>query len=122
MDVVAVDRNATALAALAPATAGSPGSALPLPADLIQPDAFDRIVAAALEKFGRIGARGSAMQPDKAKRHGPSEAVRRTGHDRGLPLCCHPCVLLVSRSGRLSRKSKPRASTCPSSVRLAPSL
>jgi NAD(P)-dependent dehydrogenase (short-subunit alcohol dehydrogenase family) len=54
MDVVAVDRNATALAALAPATAGSPGSVLPLPADLMQPDAFDRIVAAALEKFGRI--------------------------------------------------------------------
>jgi NAD(P)-dependent dehydrogenase (short-subunit alcohol dehydrogenase family) len=54
MDVVAVDRNATALAAMTPATAGSPGSILPLPADLIQPDAFDRIVATTLEKFGRI--------------------------------------------------------------------
>src|ERR1700693_4636738 len=54
MDVVAVDRNATALTALAPATAGTPGSVLPLPADLMQPDAFDRIVATTLEKFGRI--------------------------------------------------------------------
>jgi NAD(P)-dependent dehydrogenase (short-subunit alcohol dehydrogenase family) len=54
LDVVAVDRNATALAAMAPAAAGSPGSVLPLLADLSQPDAFDRIVAAALEKFGRI--------------------------------------------------------------------
>src|SRR6267143_5649124 len=47
MDVVAVDRNATALAALAPAVAGRPGSLLPLPADLAQPDSFERIVAAA---------------------------------------------------------------------------
>ena len=54
MDVVAVDRNATALAALAPATAGTPGSVLSLPADLTQPDAFDWIVAVALEKFGRV--------------------------------------------------------------------
>jgi NAD(P)-dependent dehydrogenase (short-subunit alcohol dehydrogenase family) len=54
MDVVAVDRNATALATMAPAAGGAPGSVLPLPADLTQPDAFDRIVAAALEKFGRI--------------------------------------------------------------------
>jgi NAD(P)-dependent dehydrogenase (short-subunit alcohol dehydrogenase family) len=54
MDVVAVDRNAGALAAMAAARAGTPGSLLPLPADLIQPDAFDQIVAATLEKFGRI--------------------------------------------------------------------
>jgi len=54
MDVVAADRNATALAALAPAKGGSPGSVLPVAADLTEPDAFDRIVAAALEKFGRI--------------------------------------------------------------------
>jgi NAD(P)-dependent dehydrogenase (short-subunit alcohol dehydrogenase family) len=53
MDVVAVDRNATALQALAPAKSAS-GSVLPVPVDLTQPDAFDRIVAAALEKFGRI--------------------------------------------------------------------
>jgi NAD(P)-dependent dehydrogenase (short-subunit alcohol dehydrogenase family) len=54
MDVVAVDRIATALAAMAPATGGTPGSVLPLPADLMQPDAFERIVATTLEKFGRI--------------------------------------------------------------------
>ena len=54
MDVVAVDRNATALAAMAPAAAGAPASVLPLRADLMQPDAFDRIVATTLEKFGRI--------------------------------------------------------------------
>ena len=52
MDVVAVDRNATALASLAPAVAGRPGSVLPLPADLAQPDSFERIVAAAVDKLG----------------------------------------------------------------------
>ena len=51
MDVVAVDRNVTALAAMAPATSDS---ILAVLADLMEPDAFDRIVAAALEKFGRI--------------------------------------------------------------------
>jgi NAD(P)-dependent dehydrogenase (short-subunit alcohol dehydrogenase family) len=54
MDVVAVDRNATALAALAPAAARFPGAVLPLTADLTEPDAFDRIAATALEKCGRI--------------------------------------------------------------------
>ena len=54
MDVVAVDRNATALAALAPGATGTPGAILTVPADLAQPDAFDTIVAAALERFGRI--------------------------------------------------------------------
>jgi 3-oxoacyl-[acyl-carrier protein] reductase len=54
MDVVAVDRDATALAALAPAMTGTPGSVLTLPADLAQPDVFDRIVGVALERFGRI--------------------------------------------------------------------
>ena len=43
MDVVAVDRNATALAALAPDAARLPGAVLPLAADLTEPDAFDRI-------------------------------------------------------------------------------
>ena len=51
MDVVAVDRNATALAAMAPATSDS---ILALLADLMEPDVFDRIVAVTLEKFGRI--------------------------------------------------------------------
>jgi NAD(P)-dependent dehydrogenase (short-subunit alcohol dehydrogenase family) len=54
MDVVAVDRNATALAGLAPPKIGTPGSILTVPADLAQPDAFEGIVAAALERFGRI--------------------------------------------------------------------
>ena len=54
MDVVAVDRNATALAALTPAAARSKGTVLPLTADLTEPDAFDRIAATALEKYGRI--------------------------------------------------------------------
>jgi NAD(P)-dependent dehydrogenase (short-subunit alcohol dehydrogenase family) len=54
MDVVAVDRNATALSALAQAAAGKPGSVLPLPADLTEADAFERIVAAAMDKLGRI--------------------------------------------------------------------
>jgi NAD(P)-dependent dehydrogenase (short-subunit alcohol dehydrogenase family) len=53
MDVVAVDRNATALAAL-PSAAGTAGSVLTLAVDLTQPDSFDGIVAAALERFGRI--------------------------------------------------------------------
>jgi len=53
MDVVAVDRNTAMLATLAPAASG-PGSVLPVPADLAQPEAFDRIVAAALERFGRV--------------------------------------------------------------------
>jgi NAD(P)-dependent dehydrogenase (short-subunit alcohol dehydrogenase family) len=54
VDVVAVDRNATALAALGPAMTGRSGSVLTLPADLAQPDAFDGIVSATLERFGRI--------------------------------------------------------------------
>ena len=55
MDVVAVDRNAAALAAVAPVSAGTSASVLPVSADLTQPDAFDRIVAAALEKFEAPG-------------------------------------------------------------------
>jgi NAD(P)-dependent dehydrogenase (short-subunit alcohol dehydrogenase family) len=51
MDVVAVDRNATALA---PTAARSSGAIQPLSADLTEPDAFDRIAATALEKYGRI--------------------------------------------------------------------
>jgi NAD(P)-dependent dehydrogenase (short-subunit alcohol dehydrogenase family) len=54
MDVVAVDRNEPALATLAPAKKGGAGSILPVPADLMQPDAFDRIVAATMDALGRI--------------------------------------------------------------------
>jgi NAD(P)-dependent dehydrogenase (short-subunit alcohol dehydrogenase family) len=54
IDVVAVDQNASALAALATAMAGRRGSVLTHPADLTQPEAFEGIVAAAQERFGRI--------------------------------------------------------------------
>jgi NAD(P)-dependent dehydrogenase (short-subunit alcohol dehydrogenase family) len=54
IDVVAVDRNATALAAPERTAAARPGSILPLLVDLTDPDAFDRIAEAALAKFGRI--------------------------------------------------------------------
>ena len=54
IDIVAVDRNAPALAALETATLGGQGSVLALPADLAQPEAFDRIVGAARARFGRI--------------------------------------------------------------------
>jgi len=53
MDVVAVDRNAAALAGL-PSAAGTPGSVLTLAVDLTQPDSFDRIAASTLERLGRI--------------------------------------------------------------------
>jgi NAD(P)-dependent dehydrogenase (short-subunit alcohol dehydrogenase family) len=56
MDVVAVDRNTAMLATLASALSGTAGSVLPMAADLAQPEAFDRIVTAALERFGRIDA------------------------------------------------------------------
>jgi NAD(P)-dependent dehydrogenase (short-subunit alcohol dehydrogenase family) len=54
MDVVAVDRNTAMLATLASALSGTAGSVLPMAADLAQPEAFDRIVTATLERFGRI--------------------------------------------------------------------
>ena len=54
IDVVAVDQNASALAALATAMASRRGSGLTHPADLTQIDAFEGIVAAAQERFGRI--------------------------------------------------------------------
>ena len=52
MHVVAVDRDAPALGKLqAP---GGGGSIMPLPADLAQPDVFERIPAAAVKEFGRV--------------------------------------------------------------------
>ena len=54
MDVVAVDRNTAMLATLAPVGSGTTGSVLTVPADLAQPEVFDKIVTAALERFGRI--------------------------------------------------------------------
>ena len=52
IDVVAVDRDAPALATLQAPSGG--GSVMPLPADLAQPDVFERIPAVAVKEFGRI--------------------------------------------------------------------
>jgi NAD(P)-dependent dehydrogenase (short-subunit alcohol dehydrogenase family) len=54
IDVVAVDQNASALAALVTATAGGPATVLTHRADLTRPDAFEGLTAAALNRFGRI--------------------------------------------------------------------
>ena len=54
IDVVAVDQNASALAALATALAGRRGSVLTHPADLTRADAFEGVVAAAQARFGHI--------------------------------------------------------------------
>ena len=52
MHVVAVDRDGPALGKLQAPSGG--GSIMPLPADLTQPDVFERIPAAAVKEFGRI--------------------------------------------------------------------
>lgn len=49
--VLAVDRQADALGTL---PQQSPGTITPFAADLAQPESFERIVSAALERFGRI--------------------------------------------------------------------
>ena len=54
MGVVAVDRNATALATLAASAGGNEDAILPLPADLTEPEACERIASAAVGKLGRI--------------------------------------------------------------------
>ncbi len=54
IDVVAVDQNTGALAALVTALAGRRGSVLTHRADLTRPEAFDGIASAALERFGRV--------------------------------------------------------------------
>jgi NAD(P)-dependent dehydrogenase (short-subunit alcohol dehydrogenase family) len=64
-DVIAVDRNASALGTM-------PAPIRPLTADLAQPDAFDRVVAETLSAFGRIdvlinnaGIGQAAIRPDQ---------------------------------------------------------
>jgi len=52
MHVVAVDRDGPALGKLQAPSGG--GSIMPLPADLTQPDVFERIPAVAVKEFGRI--------------------------------------------------------------------
>ncbi len=54
IDVAAVDRTAPGLESLAAAASGKPGAVQTIHADLAQPDAFDRIVAAVLDRHGRI--------------------------------------------------------------------
>jgi NAD(P)-dependent dehydrogenase (short-subunit alcohol dehydrogenase family) len=54
IDVAAVDRTVAGLESLAAAAAGKPGAVQTIHADLAQPDAFDRIVAATLDRSGRI--------------------------------------------------------------------
>ena len=54
IDVAAVDRNETGLAALAAIVHGKSGTLQTIPADLARPDAFDAIVAAVLGRFGKI--------------------------------------------------------------------
>ena len=53
-DVVAVDRNAALLATMPAEADGKPGTVTPFQADLSDPASFDRIVAEALGKSGRI--------------------------------------------------------------------
>src|SRR5215510_11594026 len=55
-DVVAVDRNADALAQLSKQAAGLKGSVHTVTADLAQPDSFALVTGAALIKFARIDA------------------------------------------------------------------
>jgi len=54
IDVAAVDRNATALAALAATVHDKPAAMQTIPADLAQPEAFDSIVSSVLGRFGQI--------------------------------------------------------------------
>ena len=54
VDVAAVDRNETALAALAATVHDKPATLQTIPADLARPEAFDAIVAAVLSRSGRI--------------------------------------------------------------------
>lgn len=55
-DVVAVDRNAAALAELAKAAAGGKGTVLTVAADLAHPDSFAHVTGATLIRYGRIDA------------------------------------------------------------------
>ena len=54
MHVVAVDRNAEALATLKPAGVGRVGTVLHHEADLARPDSFEIVVKTALKELGRI--------------------------------------------------------------------
>jgi NAD(P)-dependent dehydrogenase (short-subunit alcohol dehydrogenase family) len=74
VDVAAVDRNETGLAALAATVHDKPGTIQTIPADLARAEAFDAIVSAALSRFGRIdvlvnnaGIGQSSIKPDQRR-------------------------------------------------------
>jgi NAD(P)-dependent dehydrogenase (short-subunit alcohol dehydrogenase family) len=54
VDVAAVDRNETGLAALAATVQDKTGTIQTIPVDLARPDSFDAIVSAVLSRFGKI--------------------------------------------------------------------
>ncbi|HEY1936218.1 MAG TPA: SDR family oxidoreductase [Acetobacteraceae bacterium] len=72
LDVAAVDRTAPALETLAIEAQGKPGAIRTIHADLSDPASFDRIVAAVLERAGRIdvlinnaGIGQASIRPDR---------------------------------------------------------
>src|SRR5579872_5020208 len=76
IDVAAVDRNETALAALAAIVHGKPATLQTIPADLARPDSFDFVVSTVLSRFGKIdvlvnnaGIGQASIKPDQ--RHNP---------------------------------------------------
>lgn len=54
VDVAAVDRNETSLAALAATVQDKAGTMQTIPADLARPNSFDFVVSTVLSRFGRI--------------------------------------------------------------------
>jgi NAD(P)-dependent dehydrogenase (short-subunit alcohol dehydrogenase family) len=54
IDVAAVDRNETALAALAATVHGKPATLQTIPADIARQESFDMIVSTVLSRFGKI--------------------------------------------------------------------
>jgi len=74
IDVAAVDRNETGLAALSAIVQGRSGTLQTIPADLARPDAFDAIVASVLGRFGKIdvlvnnaGIGQASIKPDQRR-------------------------------------------------------
>lgn len=74
IDVAAVDRNETGLAALAATVHDKVGAIQTIPADLSQPEAFDSIVSAVLSRFGKIdvlvnnaGIGQASIKPDQRR-------------------------------------------------------
>ncbi len=74
VDVAAVDRDDTGLAALAATVHDKPGTMQTIPADLARPDSFDTIVAAVLSRFGKIdvlvnnaGIGQASVKPDRRR-------------------------------------------------------